>query len=370
MNIIIAGDFFISEKYKNINIDQEVIDLFTSADFRILNLEAPLTTADKNNKINKVGPHLKANPTTVLPILRKLNIDLVTLANNHIMDYGVKGLNDTISSCMQNKIGYIGAGANRTESQKTHFIQNESIAIINIAENEWASSTNSYPGANPMNIVDNVKQIKLAKERTDKVIVIIHGGNEYYNFPSPRIQEQYRLYVDSGASAIIAHHTHCISGYEIYNNAPIFYGLGNFLFTISSLQENWYTGLVLKLEILSNKIEFKIYQIFQDKKSFNIQLSKDFIQNNIEKYNNIICNKVLLEKEWNLFLEKKQREYLQSLSILNYIPSRYIRAFLSRLLPNNILLPTRHLKNILSLIQCEAHYDATKDILLNYLKDK
>jgi poly-gamma-glutamate capsule biosynthesis protein CapA/YwtB (metallophosphatase superfamily) len=76
-----------------------------------------------------------------------------------------------------------------------------------------------------MDIIDNANQIKEAKATHDKVIVIVHGGHEYYNLPSPRMQKQYRFYADQGADFVVGHHTHCISGYEVYNGVPIYYSL-------------------------------------------------------------------------------------------------------------------------------------------------
>ena len=58
--------------------------------------------------------------------------------------------------------------------------------------------------------------------------MIVHGGHECYNLPSPRMQKQYLFYADQGADIVVGHHTHCISGYEVYKGVPIYYSLGNF----------------------------------------------------------------------------------------------------------------------------------------------
>ena len=117
------------------------------------------------------------------------------------------------------------------------------IAIINFCENEWSIAEAGSPGANPMDIIDNASQIKSAKESHDKVIVIVHGGHEYYNLPSPRMQKQYHFYADQGADIFVGHHTHCISGNEVYKGVPIYYSLGNFLFTMNNSNNEWYTGM-------------------------------------------------------------------------------------------------------------------------------
>ena len=67
-----------------------------------------------------------------------------------------------------------------------------------------------------MDIIDNAKEIKNAKEKADYVFVIVHGGHEHYSLPSPKMQKQYRFYVEQGADIVIGHHTHCINGNEVY----------------------------------------------------------------------------------------------------------------------------------------------------------
>ena len=72
--------------------------------------------------------------------------------------------------------------------------------------------------------------IAAAKKRHDYLIAVIHAGNEFYDLPSPRTKNLYRYLIDNGADAVVAHHTHRFSGYEIYKSKPIFYGLGNFIY--------------------------------------------------------------------------------------------------------------------------------------------
>ena len=228
-------------------IDKKVIDLFEQSDYNIVNLEAPVT--DSETKTLKTGPNLKADRDSTLNVLQTLQIDAVTLANNHVLDYGEQGIADTLQFCKDNNIDTVGAGMNLSEAFKTLYIDSKEgkIAIVNFAENEWSAATADSAGFNPMDIIDNSYQIKKAKEIADYVVVIVHGGHEYYNLPSPRMQKQYRFYAEQGADIVVGHHTHCISGYEEYKGVPIYYSLGNFLFTENSTNDDWYTGLVLEI---------------------------------------------------------------------------------------------------------------------------
>src|SRR5690554_2760588 len=159
MKILITGDFAINQPYPTENISEEVIGLFQSSDYNIVNLEAPVTNS--NSKILKTGPHLKSNKESTLSILKTLNIDLVTLANNHVLDYDEQGVLDTLSFCHKQGIQSVGAGTNLKEAAQNKYIETKEgiIAIVNFAENEWASATDKSAGANPMDIIDNLKQI-------------------------------------------------------------------------------------------------------------------------------------------------------------------------------------------------------------------
>src|SRR5690554_2607644 len=101
MKILITGDLVINKTFLNDNISPEVINLFQSSDYNIVNLEAPVT--ESNLKILKTRPHLKSEKESTLEILKALNINLCTLANNHVLDYDEQGVLDKIgrASCRE-----------------------------------------------------------------------------------------------------------------------------------------------------------------------------------------------------------------------------------------------------------------------------
>jgi len=371
MNILISGDFVIADEYANNElIDQHVVDLFQQADFRIVNLEAPLTANEPKNKILKTGPHLRMSENTILSYLKQLKVNAVTLANNHILDYGAKGLNDTFELLDKNKINYVGAGSNLSEAAKHLTLEKEGlrIAILNFCENEWSIAKPDSSGANPLNIIDNTNQIRIAKATHDKVVCIIHGGHEYYHLPSPRMQKQYRFYADNGADAIVGHHTHCIGGYEIYNDVLIIYSLGNFLFTMTSKSECSYTGLVLQLQLkVHSPISFELFPVKQSTKSFFTTLIEKEEKHNIEQdilaLNKIIADESTLKLKWEEFILLRSRSYLNYLSPVFGIKNRYIQFILNYFRFNRFLLTKNSLKFFLNLMRCESHADLTKEIL-------
>lgn len=374
INIKITGDLVIDNNYHDNCVDDEIVKLFSASDFNIVNLECPVTMTGDNNKIIKTGPYIKGLEEPNARILSLLNVHLATLANNHIMDYGSKGLSDTLDFCKRQSIATVGAGLNFYEAYKPHriTIKGKVFSIINFAENEWASASSETGGANPMNIIDNVQQIQQEKKEVDFVIVIIHGGHEYYNLPSPRMVKQYRFYAENGANIIVGHHTHCINGFEEYNGVPIYYSLGNFIFTKASKYEDWYLGTVLNLEIREdNSIVCSLIPLKQNKQDYSIKLleseEKDKVFDRINTYSNIITNKDLLNKNWDSFLERNYNNYLDYFSPLTSINVRYVKGILKKIGIFNLFRNKSLFQKYLNLIRCEAHSDVSKGIITKFL---
>lgn len=378
MNLLIAGDIYISERFRNHPlIDVAVEELFAAADYRIVNLESPLTANEPKNRILKTGPHLRSTAETMLPYLKQLQVDMVTLANNHILDYGTIGLFETFNSLKENKVDYVGAGNNLQEAANQFTLEKDGmkIAILNFTENEWTIAEEDKAGANPLNIIDNVYQIKTAKATHDKVICIIHGGHEYYHLPSPRMVKQYRFYAENGADAIVGHHTHCIGGYEVYKDVPIIYSLGNFLFTLPSKREEWFTGLLVQLKIEKAKqVLFELLPVRQEKETFRATLlenekEKAVIQQ-VEEINIAIANKFTLQHCWDEFIKQNSKQYLNILKPTNAIGNRYFQAGFNWLGIGKIFINKQYLKLLLNLIRCEAHADGVKKIIATLLTQR
>lgn len=370
LKLIIGGDLYVAEGIPTGDIiSNNVKNLFEDSDYRLVNLESPICGNTKKNKILKTGPHLRTSKETIQPILKSLSIDAVTLANNHIMDYGSEGLDETILTLNNSDIKYVGAGKNIHTAKEPLTIEKNGlkVAILNFTENEWSIAGINKSGANPLNIISNVNQLKAAKATHDKVICIIHGGHEYYPLPSPRMVNQYHFYAENGADAIINHHTHCISGYEIYNNIPIAYSLGNMLFTIEKNIESWYTGLLAKLSVKKDgPVQIEMYPVRQEKKTFRLDtlnaIDQEKVLKDLDVLSSIISEPKELRMKWSAFLEESKNK-IEIFSPFKAVPGRYARGIINRLGGNQIFLKDWYLKSVLNHIRCEAHYDVMVELL-------
>lgn len=200
-----------------------------AADLSLVNLEAPVPTDAP--PATKAGPTKSAaagTPST----LRDAGFDAVTLANNHIMDYGTTGLEQTLADCRAAGLDTCGAGPDRDAAMAPLLttVDGTSVAVFSFCEQEFGIATATEPGTAPISHPDARRRVSEAAEAADVVVVAAHGGVEYVPLPPPRRQRQLRAFVDAGADAVVGHHPHVPQGWEVYDDAPIFYSLGNFLF--------------------------------------------------------------------------------------------------------------------------------------------
>lgn len=362
--ILICGDYCPIGEIEKLSLRKEhesifngFLDYMKGIDFSICNLECPVT--EKSSPALKYGPVLKAHPET-LESLKYAGFDLVTLANNHIMDHGTVGLNSTMEACKKYDLEYVGAGNNLEEARQPFVksIEGKKIAILNIAENEYSNTHGNRPGANPLSFPKNLQDIVKAKKECDFLILIFHGGNEMYQLPSPRLKETLRFMVDAGADAVIGHHTHCFSGYEWYNGKPIFYSIGNFVFDYNLREDKlWNNSYAVILEVAEKEVSFKIIPYFQNKNVAGLKMmdkdEEQIVLDKVKELNCIIENDTLLENAFEDFIASKEKQYKHFLEPYTnrYLHGLYGRKFLPSMLNNKKKML------YLNLFRCEAHRD-------------
>lgn len=369
IKIFISGDFaprarVISavDKCDYQGIYNDILPIIQDSDFSITNLECPLV--ENAEPIAKTGPNLKA-PVDCIEAIKFAGFDMVTLANNHAMDYGAVGLKSTMDLCKKKGIEFIGAGSNLSEAQSIKYfdIKGKKIAFINCCENEWSTTHDNTPGCNPLDEISLFYQISEAKSNSDYTILIIHGGHETYELPSPRMKKLYRWFIDLGANAVVGHHTHCFSGYELYKGRPIIYSLGNFIFDSNKRNTSWNIGAAVVLSIHNDTIEFNLYPYTQCDDSvgvhlFNDDKTKEWFSEQATK-TLLIQDDYALEREFDKFVSKQENLYRTYLEPKSF---SLIQAAKNRgLLPRRI----RGTKALLykNIIRAEAH----RDIILKLL---
>lgn len=368
MKVLIAGDFVPRHRVASLidNKDYqtvlgEVKPLTEKFDFSIVNLEAPVIY-DKPTPITKTGPNLSCSGNAV-EALRWAGFDCVTLANNHFYDQGEQGVDGTLKACEKYEINYVGGGHNLKEAESVLYKEIEGIvlAIINFCENEWSIATTDHGGSAPLSLIHNTKNIQEARKKADYVVVIVHGGTEHYQLPSPRMKETYRFFIEQGADVVVNHHQHCYSGYEIYNNKPIFYGLGNFCFDKNDASDSlWNEGYLLSLTFENESFCFDLLPYTQCAATpcIDFTIEPTLFQSRLKELNAIITDDQLLTGEFKKMAQKKK-------SLLNFLEpykNKYLKLLLSKgLLPSTLNQEKKNI--ILEIFRCEAHFDVMKELL-------
>lgn len=381
MRILIGGDIvptnsnidsFCTANVYNL-VGEKIANRLSSADFIIHNLEVPLV--DYESPIEKCGPCLVAN-TESIKGLKAINPYFYTLANNHILDQGEKGLRSTINTLNKEGISYAGAGMNSEEAAKTFFItiKGYRIGIFCCCEHEFSVAGINSPGANLFDPLYSLDQIVESKSKCDYLIVLHHGGKEHYRYPSPGLQKVCRRMIDKGADLVVCQHSHCIGCKEEWKNGTIVYGQGNFLFDRAA-NDCWNTGLLIQLDFeVSNSnpnityIPLKKYgEVIREAEDNDAnRIIGDFITRSKE-----ILDSLFLLQEYRKFSKVLEWDYYVAFSgkkakniifrIINKLSGyKFVKYYIGK----NY---SRQEKIVLqNFIECEAH----REIMLEALKEE
>lgn len=370
MKVIISGDFAprhrlakqVEERAFQDIFPDELVTIIKSADYSLVNFESPII--DKGFKpIKKCGPNLGCT-SDAADALKYAGFTAVTMANNHIFDYGTDGLYKSMEFCKKIGLDVVGVGKNLQDAERTLYVEKaeKKLAIINCCEHEFSIATTTSGGANPLNPIHQYYAIQEAKKQADYVLVIVHGGHEHYQLPSPRMQETYRFFIDAGADAVVNHHQHCYSGYEVYNGKPIFYGLGNFCFDYKGKPtQKWTEGYLVEIDF-GTEITYRIHPYCQYGDEATIKLlEKDCFNDTLNKLNTIITNPESLKKNSLDYYNSSKEEIA---TFLEPIRNRYIRGLQNRgLFPK--LMNDKWLPVLSNAVMCEAHKDKLEYYLLS-----
>ncbi len=274
---------------------QDLVDEMNNADIFMLNNEFAYST--RGARIKEKSYTFRAHPKRV-DILKEMGVDIVSLANNHALDYGVDALLDTFTTLEEAGIDYVGAGRNmeRAKAPVYYTIGDTTIGFVAASRVIYAMdwyATDDRPGMigtyDPELFVASIKE---AKENSDYVVAFVHWGIERIHEPVKYQKNLAKIYIDAGADFVIGCHPHVMQGIEFYNGKPIAYSLGNYWFNSSKresgllkiyinpdgtfdvqllpvMNNNTYTYLI------TDEKEKEAYYRFMTDISFNVEYNKD-----------------------------------------------------------------------------------------------
>jgi poly-gamma-glutamate synthesis protein (capsule biosynthesis protein) len=199
----------------------------------LANLEGPILALEHG---------LAKAPTAAMAIWserlpERAEVTAWALANNHMMDYGAEGLRRTLAALGAAGMAGCGAGMSLEEARRPMVVQDGAVrvAVLSVCEAQYGLADRRRCGVAELGPW-MYEEIAKLKRRGDKVVVSVHQAVEMSAWPSPRVQELYRSWIEAGATVVHGHHAHVPQGVEAYRGGVIMYGLGNFLVDPNALR--------------------------------------------------------------------------------------------------------------------------------------
>jgi poly-gamma-glutamate capsule biosynthesis protein CapA/YwtB (metallophosphatase superfamily) len=232
---------------------QHIAGTFSPADIAFVNLESPITDKGSMN-LAKQAPWFRAKPAAMTGLLYA-GINVVSVANNHALDYGRNAFEDSLNRLKSAGITYTGGGLTYADAYSPKYVtvKGRKIAFLGftiINYSSWSASLPytyfgfKFPGKSGIAWLSEsaLKQgIAMAKEAGANLIVVsMHWGEEYHTQPNATQQKYAHLAIDQGADLVVGHHPHVVQPVEIYKGKYIFYSMGNLIFDQS---ESSHTGV-------------------------------------------------------------------------------------------------------------------------------
>lgn len=288
----------------------DLLPVIRSVDLSIVNLEAPLS--DLGSPVCKSGAVFKGRRKHVQGLCA-VPFDVVTLANNHMFDFGLEAFRDSLDCLDENHIRHTGAGMSGQEAGKPLVmdINGLKIGIVNFSEGEDLTAADNGPGVMGWDLESVIQTVKTLREKTDFVLVIGHCGIEYIPFPPPYVANAFKQLADAGADLVIGHHPHVPQGISFHNNIPICHSLGNFVFYQETDLKFRKIGYMVKVGLNKNalvSLELIPYQIGSQGLSL---LKEENLISFFQKFKEIslpLDSPETLQDSWHGFLDSYGKE--------------------------------------------------------------
>ncbi len=231
--------------------------IFEKSNIVLANLEGPI--AEKSKSTNRRYSY-KVSPSHTR-ILRRAGINLVSLANNHILDCGRDGVIETIQSLDKHDIGYVGGGINREEAHRPKIIEvgTLKIGVLGYYWNKRTAAKRNSPGSAMDTFERYERDLNKLKPLVDKIIVTVHWGTPYEREPKEETIEKAKSFVDLGADVVVGHHPHIVQRVDIYRGKPIFYSIGNFAFGSGNSKAE---SIIVSGRFKKSQLEIEVFPVY------------------------------------------------------------------------------------------------------------
>lgn len=376
LNLTILGDicptpdtlsYFESNDAKGLLGD--VLSEIKTADFSLCNVEFPLI--EKGKPAIKTGPILSGK-VAYSELFKDAGFNLVSLGNNHIKDYGERGVLSTLKAFEDIGIPTLGAGENIQKAKKPYITEVNGIklGVLTYAEQEFNTANALEAGASYLDPYEDLEQITNIKKQVDFLIILYHGGIEYYEHPSPELQKKCRKMIASGADFVTCQHSHCIGTFEAYQGGEILYGQGNSVFGYRKNKESWNEGLLVELALTKKNNSVSVvrnFRVIRAESNGNIGFATEEqsikVLDELKERSSRIIDAEYVSSEWAKFCSKQSNLVLPQLLGYNRLLIHLNRITKGKLI--DLLFGRRNRMVTQNMIRCEAHKEVVQTILNN-----
>lgn len=265
VRMLFTGDVYIGNYVSSVYdvsgvngvLSDYLLEQFQTANLAMVNQEFPFST--RGEPMEDKQYTFRVDPSKV-SLLNEMSVDIVSLANNHALDYGTDALLDSMDTLTNAGITYVGVGSNLTEAKTTRYMEcnGKTIAILSasrvIPVSEWGATATSAGMFTTYDPTALLEEITIAREQADIVVVYLHWGLEKKEYPESYQRVMGQQFIDAGADVVIGSHPHVLQGFEYYNGKLIVYSLGNFIFSQTIDQ----TALLTIDVNAENQLEYQI----------------------------------------------------------------------------------------------------------------
>lgn len=246
---------------------QNIVPLFEVADINVGNLEGTVTHNPSIAQVDTSIFRFTFEPVLAEKVLQTLGLTIVSLANNHTLDFGIGGYKETRDFLTARDVMYFGSPSNSENLSVVKTVRGKVMCFIGYQD---------FVAPDPSKIT---KEIEILRPACYRIIVFPHWGEEYAQVETERQRILAHAFIDAGADLVIGAHPHVVEPLEVYKDKAIFYSLGNFIFDqyFSALTRR---GLAVEVEFSDNETRFTmtpvrieregITPLTEEKESFTI----------------------------------------------------------------------------------------------------
>ncbi len=309
IQLLFGGDVYFSDTFlgaydtEGINgiLDTNVLELMIESDITMVNQE--FAFSDRGTPMEDKQYTFRILPSRV-KIFQEMGIDIVSLANNHALDFGTVALEDSFQTLDQAGILYAGAGKNLSRAKEMQTITvNEKVIgflaasrVIPVVEwNAGSNSTGMFTTYSPELLCQTIEE---NREKCDYLVVFVHWGVERNDYPEEYQIRMAKQYIDAGADAVIGCHPHVMQGMEYYKGKLIAYSLGNYIFNLQSAS----TALLQLVITESGEVTAKLIPIKTNTLPF--QLHKEEERKEFFRYIESISFQISIDEEGKIRYNK------------------------------------------------------------------